>query len=818
MNIKSILVTAGLFAQLTASAQVSIHIDATQKGHQVSPMLYGIFFEDINHAADGGLYAELVANRSFEDSQTATPCWSTYASPGATITSRLITQKLLNDKQHQALQLQVNATPSAQACLVNTGFWGINAVMGQTYRLSFWARAKYKGNVKATLCDATGAHIYAETDAPMVLTNKWAKYTATLVAKGNDSKAQFAFVFDGKGSIDLDVVSLFPPTFKNRENGCRPDLANMLQDLKPKFMRFPGGCFVEGQESPDNAFRWERTIGPIEEREGHLNRNWNYRTSDGLGFHEYLQLSEDLGAKPLFVVNVGIWHGGFTPVEDLQPWIDECMNALEYANGDITTKYGALRAQNGHPAPFNIEYLEIGNENNQDDPRQQSDRYYERYKKFKDAVLAKYPNMHLIGNVVAWGNDDPKWNSSESVELLDEHYYRSPSWFTDNYRKYDTYERGKAKIYCGEYAVTQGFGKLGSLNAALGEAVFMMGMERNGDIVEMASYAPIFVNENNVAWQPDMIRFNSSRVMGTPSYYVQKLMANHVGTRNVSTSVDDAFAYGPGAVVSHKMTPDVSQVGYATWGTRASYQFIGLSTGEGLAISNNDREAKQLRGNWNVANGVVAQTSFEDGCIYVCGQQVRTDNYHFKARARKDGGNEGFILVFNYQDENNYCWLNLGGWGNTQHGLEQVVNGNKLQTATKPGHVSDGKWYDVDIEVKGDHVRCLLDGEEIFDTMLKSDINTPGIFANAQLDDLTGEMIVKVVNTGQQNTIAKMDIEGFNASSCKLIRLSSYSGDEENTLAQPTNVYPTESVMTIEGKGFQTAIPAYSLSIFRLRK
>ena len=818
MNIKTLFITIGLMAQMAVSAQVSINVNASQKGHQVSPMLYGIFFEDINHAADGGLYAELVANRSFEDSSKETPCWSTFASPGAGISAKLISKNLLNDSQHQALQLQVNASPNAQACLVNEGFWGINAVMGQTYRLSFWARANYKGNVRATLCDANGSHIYAETKEPFTLTKTWTKYTATLVAKGNDPKAQLAFVFDGKGTIDLDVVSLFPPTFKNRENGCRPDLAQMLLELKPKFMRFPGGCFVEGQDSPDNAFRWERTIGPIEEREGHLNRNWHYRTSDGLGFHEYLQLSEDLGAKPLFVVNVGIWHGGFTPVEELQPWIDECLNALEYANGDVTTKYGALRARNGHPAPFNIEYLEIGNENNQDDPRQQSDRYYERFKLFKDAVLAKYPNMHLIGNVVAWGNDNPKWNNSEAVELLDEHYYRSPAWFTDNYRKYDAYQRGKAKIYCGEYAVTQGFGKLGSLSAALGEAVFMMGMERNGDVVEMASYAPIFVNENDVAWQPDMIRFNSSKVMGTPSYYVQQLMANHVGTRNVVTTVDDSFAYGPGAIVSQKMTPDVSQVGYATWGTRASYQMVELSSKGGQPVDMKAGQAQQLRGRWSVSGDVVAQTSMEDGCIFIDGGMVKSDNYHLRVKARKDGGNEGFIVVFNYQNPDNYCWFNVGGWGNTQHGLEQVVNGNKMQTATKRGRVEQGKWYDVDIEVDGDHVRCLLDGKLIFDTQLKSNINTPGIFANAQMDENSGEMILKVVNTGAENTAANIGIEGFRAHSAQLIQLASYSGDDENTLSQPTQVYPTNTFLNVGEGGFSTVIPAYSLNIFRLRK
>lgn len=375
-----------------------------------------------------------------------------------------------------------------------------------------------------------------------MLSKKWQKLTADLRSNGNDPKARFELVFSGNGTVTLDVISLFPPTFKNRPNGLRQDLAQMLYELHPKFVRFPGGCFVEGKKRPENAFHWEKTIGPIEERPGHENVNWGYRTTDGLGFDEYLQMAEDFGAKPLYVVNIGIWHGGFTPVDSIQSWIDETLNALEYANGDVTTKHGALRAKNGHPAPYNIEYLEIGNENNQPDVKAQSDHYYERFKLFRDAILAKYPNMHLIGNVEAWSNDNPQWESQEQVELIDEHYYRSPSWFANAFHKYDSYRRDKHGIYVGEYAVTKGFGNMGSLEAALGEAVFMMGMENNSDVVKMASYAPIFANLNNRRWAPDMIQFTSDRVFGTPSYYVQNIMANNVGDKVLNVSVSNPFA------------------------------------------------------------------------------------------------------------------------------------------------------------------------------------------------------------------------------------------------------------------------------------
>ena len=830
MKTKTLLLSGLMLCTGMASAQVTIDIDAAKAGVRVSPHLYGIFFEDINHAADGGLYAELIRNRSFEDgpkygAPADLQAWSTYAAAPSQLEARLIQPskkvKLLNAAQGNALELVVDASAASPVCLVNEGYWGINAVQGRSYKLSFWLKGQYKGTIKATLCDAKGARVYAESEvSPYGMQEKqgyklknWQQYTATLTSNGNDPKAQFALVFDGKGTIDLDMVSLFPPTFKNRANGMRPDLASMLANLHPKFMRFPGGCFVEGQQSPDNAFRWERTIGPIEEREGHWNVNWGYRTTDGIGFHEYLQLAEDLGAKPLYVVNVGLWHGGLTPVDSLQPWIDECLNALEYANGDVTTKYGALRAKNGHPAPFNIEYLEIGNENNQPDPRQQSDRYYDRFKKFKDAVLAKYPGMHLIGNVVAWGDDNPKWGSGESVELLDEHYYRSPAWFADNFHKYDAYDRRGSKIYCGEYAVTQGFGDLGNQNAALGEAVFMMGMENNADIVEMASYAPIFVNENNVAWRPDMIRFNSAKAMGTPSYYVQRLMAENVGTRVLPVVQTDP--YSP-LLAKQGVTPDESRFGYATWDTQSSYQLLSMKQGDNLYTRDTPEDGWMLSGEWDVDGDVLKQTAHRQSCIYVSPKRIKGNSYELKVKARKDAGDEGFIVVFNYVDKDNYCWVNFGGWGNTQHGLEQVVNGSKMQTATCAGSVETDRWYDVTLRVEGDDVKAWLDDKLVFDAKLKADTSM-GVFSSASLDEAMGEVILKVVNTTPENTTARVNLKNCVPMQARLIRLASEKGTDENSLDHPTRIYPVDEVITVDGDGLTLDVPANSLNIVRVK-
>ena len=811
MTYKNILLMAGCALYAAAQAQVTIDIDAQQRGPKVSPMLYGIFYEDINHAADGGIYAELIRNRSFEDGpRYGAPAdmqgWSTYAAAPSQLTARLIqpTKKtpLLNSVQHNALALDIKASPTMPVCLVNEGFWGINAVRGRCYRLSFWAKTlKYQGTVKATLCSKDGSQLYAETvvsQFPAVKAQGWTKYEATLTANDNNPQAQFALVFDGVGQVQIDMVSLFPPTFKNHENGMRPDLANMLWQLHPKFMRFPGGCFVEGQESPDNAFRWERTIGPIEEREGHWNVNWGYRTSDGLGYHEYLQLAEDLGAKPLYVVNVGIWHGGMTPYDSIQPWIDECMNALEYANGPVTSKYGAMRARNGHPEPFGIEYLEIGNENNQPDPRQQSDHYYERYEQFYKAIRSKYPEMKIIGNVVAWGDDNPKWNSKLSVDLLDEHYYRSPDWFAAAFHKYDSYDRQGPKVYVGEYAVTNGYGKLGNMNAALGEAVYMMGMENNSDVVELASYAPIFVNENDARWRPDMIRFSSSRVMGTPSYYVQQLMPQHLGSQVVKVEQNDPFE----GMVRKPLTPKHSRVGFGTWNTRATFE--------------TNKDMDYVYGDWQKEGNTVRQTGHKDATLCIEKSIIDSDHYTCKFRARKDEGAEGFIIIFNYVDEKNYCWVNFGGWTNSQHAIEQISNGGKLLADSKRGRIKAGRWYDVTLQVNGDSVKAWLDNELVFDTVLKHD-DTKGIFSSATIDDASGELIVKVANTSDAATTARLNLKNFKPASARVVRLAANDGMEENTLDTPTAIHPVEQLLSPENGSILLDVPPYSLNIVRIK-
>lgn len=817
-----------VFHLSSANAQVHISIDANNRGPKVSPVLYGIFYEDINHAADGGIYAELIRNRSFEDlddshnrnfadarrnprRMSAIEAWNEVGDA----TFRIIKENLLNTAQSNALNVKINKSGDG---LQNEGFWGINAVNGREYRLSFWAKAdkSYKGTLTASVQSAD-ASSKSSVNIPVKLSKKWTKQTAVIHATFNDPKSVFTLTADKPGEFQIDVISLFPPTYKNRENGMRTDLATMLEQMHPRFMRFPGGCFVEGSHSPDNAFRWKRTIGPIENRPGHKNINWGYRTSDGLGFHEYLQLAEDLGAKPLYVCNVGIWHGGCTPLDSVQCWVDECMDALEYANGPVTSKYGKMRAENGHPAPFNIEYVEIGNENynyqfsNNSD---QSDHYPERYYKFYQAIKAKYPNIKCIGNVESWGTDDPSWRNSYPVDMLDEHYYRSPKWFADRFHKYDSYDRNGPHIYVGEYAVTQRFGNIGNLNAALGEAVYMMGIENNSDIVSMASYAPIFVNENDARWRPDMIRFNSEKSMGTPSYYVQKLMADNIGTQVLHTYCEYSL---PQENITEDATP--VHVGMASWSTNIHIKNPRVII-DGKEHKLGDFSSwKLLDGKWNIEDSKLHQVSESAQPAFAFSPfDITAKKYTYKVSCMKESGAEGFMPMVQVRNRDNYVWFNIGGWGNTKNNVEQAEGGGKSNIGKDRTYkVETGKWYDITINVDGRHITFYIN-DLLNQEVTLEDHRMTGVYASSTIDDETGEMIIKIVNSGWGSVPGEISLSNFTPRSATLTRLSSTSGDDENTLSSPRSIVPQSGDVSVSGNLLRFDVPSYSLNIIRVKQ
>ena len=792
---------------LSASAQVTLDIDAGRRGPAIGERHYGLFFEEINHAGDGGLYAELIHNRSFEDNAANPDKWWAVGEADMSVT----TEGLLNAAQGHALRLQMHEPGDG---VRNEGFWGINVVEERVYKLSFWIRGEgtYKGTLTASLQSEKGTRL-GSTEIPVDINGEWTKLEAEITATGDDSKGWFVLTGDTPGTVVLDVVSLFPPTWKGRANGCRPDLAEMLAAMKPGFVRFPGGCYVEGVwgGGSTNRFEWKKTIGPIEERPGHMNQNWGYRVTDGMGFHEMLQLTEDLGAEPLFVVNMGMGHGWAEDYRQIDEYIQEALDAIEYCNGDAqTTKWGAERAKNGHPEPFNLRLIEIGNENynfSSENNRDQSDHYAERYIQFFEAIREKYPEVTIIGNVEAWGTDDPSWRNPYPVDVVDEHYYRNPSWFEGKYNKYDIYSRSAHKIYVGEYAVTQDFGVQGHLEAALGEAVFMLGMENNSDVCVMNSYAPIFANVNNYNWRPDMIQFDSRTSYGTPSYYVQQLFPNNVGKENVEWTEE-------GNLVQNQ----ACHVGLSTWLTDATFDNARITSNDGADIFSDDFSSSNPSwqangGTWNVSNGQLHQTDIGmEGAVYVCNIETGS-NYTFEVDATKNSGAEGFLIAFNYVDDKNYCWWNLGGWNNTQHGVEVCSDGVKSTVASVAGALETGRTYRIRIRVEGTRVRCYLDDELLHDFTLPVERK---VYVSSSIDDEAGVLYVKLVNPHAAAQAVTVNLANASVTGGSMVELTSGSNKDENSLDNPRNVVPRESTLDVAGQRFTVDMPAWSLRILRL--
>jgi alpha-L-arabinofuranosidase len=772
----------------------TLTIHADQAGVKISPMLYGIFFEEINRAGEGGLYGEMLQNRSFEDDRgdrdqkpTKIPGWRLVGPAGAGATIGLDSSEPLNSRNPTCLRLENAADMRSPAAVANEGFNGLALTKGASYDLSFYARCgrEKRGQLVGKLEDQGGEA--SETKLIGDIGEQWKQYRCTLTAKKTTVSGRLVLAYPSPGTIWLDQVSLFPKnTWKGRPNGLRPDLAEMLADLKPAFNRFPGGCYVEGNRLA-NAFRWKNSIGDLAERPGHWNL-WGYRSTDGLGYHEYLQLSEDLGAEPLFVINCGMAHEDSVPNDKLGPWIQDALDAIEYANGPADSRWGSLRAKAGHPTPFKLRYMEIGNENG-------GPVYEDHFRQFYDAIKAKYPEVLLVANSPV---------RTRSMDILDEHYYDSPEFFMRNASRYDAYDRKKsAKIYVGEYAVTQGCGK-GNLRAAVGEAAFMTGMERNSDIVVMASYAPLFVNCGWRQWNPNAINFDNSQAYGTPSYYVQKMFSVNRGDVVLGTD----FA-GPAV----KTPLEGGAIGVGTWATQAEFKDIKVTHGEKLLFQSDFAKGlngwRTQQGHWQIKDGALQQTENENDVRAIAGDKSWKD-YTLTLKARKLGGAEGFLVLFNVQDEHSKSWWNIGGWGNVRHALEM----NGVSAPSVDGRIETGRWYDIKVENSDNRVRCYLDGKLIHDARRES---LDSIYAVASRDGKSGDVILKVVNaiaTPQDVRISLAGLEG-KVTSGRLTVLTSADPMDENSLEDRSKVVPKESPLMDVATDFVHTFPGNSVSIIR---
>jgi len=545
----TLLVLLALSVSAAFAADTALVVDVDQAIGRVSPMHYGLMTEEINHSYDGGLYAELVQNRAFLDNPEKPVHWSVVQGPGATATIALDHSEPLNDILTNSLRLvATNASEAGQAGIANDGYWGIPVRPNTKYRASFYARAdaNFKGPIKVAIESDDGATTFAETKVSRIGA-EWKLHTVTL--KTGDvsptAKARLVLSVSHPGTVWFELVSLFPPTFHNRPNGNRADLMQMLADMKPAFLRFPGGNFVEG-DTLETRFDWKKTIGPLERRPGHMGC-WSYRSSDGFGLLEFLDWCEDLKMEPVLAIYAGynLNHTRIAAGPALQPYVQDALDEIEYVTGDTSTQWGAQRAKDGHRAPFQLQYVEIGNEDWFDN----SGSYDARFAQFFDAIKAKYPKLKCISTV---GTEHPakQMVHSRKPDVIDEHYYSSAKTFDeDSPAHWDKYDRSGPEIFVGEWAAyedvvpweppSRKLPPTPNLKAALADAAWMAAMERHSDLIVMQCYAPLLVNVNPGArqWRPNLIGYNALNVYGSPSYHAIKMFSLNHGDTLLKTSV-----------------------------------------------------------------------------------------------------------------------------------------------------------------------------------------------------------------------------------------------------------------------------------------
>ena len=540
---------------LTAIGQNHIlDINTRKPGAAIQPTMWGLFFEDINYAADGGLYGELIKNRSFEFPDHLMG-WEAFG-----------TFEIKSDgpfpRCPHYVELSYPGHEHRHSGLSNNGYFGIGVNQDEEYRFSLWAKApKGKARIAIQLIERNTMESAQEfvTTKLDITSSDWKKYEVTMKSSRTVNKAQLRIFLEGKESVCLEHISLFPVhTFRDRPNGMRRDLAQALADAQPGLLRFPGGCIVEGVDL-DTRYQWKNTIGPVENRPLNENR-WEYTfrnrffpdyfQSGGLGFYEFFQLAEDIGAEPLPVMNVGMACQFQNPdnekahatADQLQAYIQDCLDLIEFANGAANSEWGQIRAQMGHPEPFNLKFIAVGNE-------QWDEMYFHRLEPFIKAIHARYPNIKIVGS--SGPNPDGEkfekgWDEMkrQKADLVDEHYYRNEEWFLSHGLRYDNYDRKGPKVFAGEYACHVKGNSTNHYRAAIMEAALMTGLERNADVVHMSAYAPLLAHYEGWQWRPDLIWFDNLQVVKTCSYYVQQMYAGNRGSNVLPLTMDNKVVAG----------------------------------------------------------------------------------------------------------------------------------------------------------------------------------------------------------------------------------------------------------------------------------
>jgi alpha-L-arabinofuranosidase len=757
-------------ANAETSGNRTIDINAASAGPAIDPAMYGVFYEDINQGADGGIYAELVQNRSFEfnaaDNRSFSPMtgWETLRRGSDGTAAVVNDENRLNEKNRNYLRIDATSAGAGTGAGVGVRNSGWNAGQkleaGKKYNYSVWARTSNPAGstLAVTMETPEGARLALAT--VKIKGDKWAKYSVTLSPKSSSNAGRLATVVQGTGTVRLDMVSLFPQdTWKGRTNGLRKDLAEKVAALEPGFLRFPGGCIVntgnyDSYSAPNytraRTYQWKETIGPLEQRPA--NRNfWGYNQTYGLGYMEYFQWAEDLGAVPVPVVPVGVTGCGDSnrapDQATLDRYIQDTLDLIEFANGDATTEWGAKRIAYGHPAPYKLDRISLGNE-------EYKPEFKAYFTQFYNAVRKAYPDIKIIGNTGPFSqgpefDDLSTFNAETGVDLVDEHYYNDPSWFLNNNHRYDSYSRDSYKVFLGEYA-----SRGNKPDNALAEASYMTGLERNADVVKMASYAPLIANEASVQWSPDMMFFDGSSVRTTPNYEVQKLFMNNVGTQVVPSTQQNP----PSTVV-----PISGRIGLSTWATAVRYDNVNVAGMDGATLFSDDFSGTASAwtgngvGSWSIQDGAYVQSSTTAQNTMVTAGSADWSNYTFSTKATKLAGSEGFLIAFGVKDTGNYYWWNLGGWNNTRSVVEKAVNGGKSNVIEKDTTIQAGKEYDIRIEVSGRVAKLYLDGV-LWGTV--DDSQADPVYSVVTKDAGSGDTIVKVVNTSSAATPVDIKVAG----------------------------------------------------------
>ncbi len=758
--------------------------------------LWGIFFEDINHAADGGLYPEMIRNRSFEFCEIDNPEYTHLTAWEQRGEGKIYTEDTypLNDKNTNYLVLE----PCGKSVsAVNLGFnTGLCLKQGESYNFSAFFRSENSAKILVTI-ESKDKDIYEELT--FSANEEWTKYTASFKSSVTDYSARLAISVSGNSRAYAEIVSLMPAkTFKG--HGLREDLAQLLADLKPKFLRFPGGCLThDGSLNKDDRnalYRWVNTVGSIEDRPPRRN-NWGYNQTAGLGFYEYFLLCEDIGAKPLPIIS-GAWnphkHEG-AAIEDLGEWIDEALALIEFANGGKNSRWGALRAEMGHEEPFGLEYIGVGNE-------EIAGGFFDRYPYFHKAIKERYPYMKIIGTSGPWANGydfEYGWNEAKKnkSDLVDEHYYMTPEWFMENIDRYENYDRKGPKAFIGEYA---SWGN--SYKNALAEACFMTAVENNADAVGLACYAPLFANVDYVNWTPDMIWFDNHRSYATVNYYVQKMFMTNQADYVVECNIESELANIPMPLAAIE-----GRVALGATRTTAEYYDIQIDGSVDFEIASTEN------GSWTNENGVFIQNDKKAVNSKMTFAPFMKDT-KLTLKAKKTGGKEGLRIYFGIRnDENCYYW-DIGGWNNDVSSINKVTNG--AFSCIEPGEhimIEDGREYSICLEARDNHILCSIDGKLYHDITEKAGAIRP-IYCTCGIKD--GNTVIKAANYRNEPYETEILLDR-DVSEIEIEELCSDDLEAMNSFDEPEKLKPANKSIRADGHSFRYTFPPSSVTVMVIK-